>query len=335
MYRRRNPQDLNLPITGVAALFIVLFLKLPIPPGTFRDKLSRMDWMYVLRRLLDFRVLTSVSSGNVMIIASSTACVIALSWGGVRYPWASARVVAPLVLGVCGLCAALLYEARFAKEPLVSYPLLSVYPQSLTCSILSRFRSVCSPTAQASAGMHNVLVPIVYAHFQGSYIQTFIGPMMTMSILCTSLAKLDLPPLVLNHLMNALQISERHTSRHAKAHHPDTQGSTSSHVPRQSGPFYCSRDSGSRTPRRTECNYGRAGHASPQLWPACRPYMQIHQWAYRSGSLSSRALAAASCSHPRTTPCSRPSPLPRTRTPWRSLRFVDLSLVYVLPSPPS
>ena len=55
-----------------------------------------------------------------MIIASSTACVIALSWGGVRYPWASVRVLAPLVLGVCGLCAALLYEARLAKEPLVS-----------------------------------------------------------------------------------------------------------------------------------------------------------------------------------------------------------------------
>lgn len=56
-----------------------------------------------------------------MIIASSTACVIALSWGGVRYPWVSARVLAPLVLGICGLCAALLYEARFAKEPLVSF----------------------------------------------------------------------------------------------------------------------------------------------------------------------------------------------------------------------
>lgn len=56
MYQRLSPQDLNLPITGVAALFIVLFLKLPTPPGTFREKLARMDWMYALHRIICFWV---------------------------------------------------------------------------------------------------------------------------------------------------------------------------------------------------------------------------------------------------------------------------------------
>lgn len=39
--------DLNLPITGFAAVLVVVFMKLRTPTGTLREKLARMDWMYV------------------------------------------------------------------------------------------------------------------------------------------------------------------------------------------------------------------------------------------------------------------------------------------------
>jgi hypothetical protein len=41
--------DLNLPISGVAAVFVFIFLRLPIPSGTFREKIRRLDWMYDVR----------------------------------------------------------------------------------------------------------------------------------------------------------------------------------------------------------------------------------------------------------------------------------------------
>ena len=54
-----------------------------------------------------------------LIIASSSAVVIGLSWGGVRYAWSSAHVLAPLIIGLVGMILFVLYEAKVAKEPLV------------------------------------------------------------------------------------------------------------------------------------------------------------------------------------------------------------------------
>ena len=46
--------------------------------------------------------------------------VIGLTWGGVRYAWTSAKVLAPLVIGLVGMILFVFYEAKVAKEPLVS-----------------------------------------------------------------------------------------------------------------------------------------------------------------------------------------------------------------------
>ncbi|KZS99914.1 MFS general substrate transporter [Laetiporus sulphureus 93-53] len=94
---------LNLPIAGLAATFVLVFLRLPTPPGTFREKLRRVDWI-----------------GNMLIISSSTSVMIALTWGGVTAPWASYRVLVPLVLGLVGLAFFILYESIWAIEPLVN-----------------------------------------------------------------------------------------------------------------------------------------------------------------------------------------------------------------------
>ena len=54
-----------------------------------------------------------------MIIASAALCIIALTWAGVQYPWSSVQVVAPLVIGLAGLPAALLYDMYYASHPVV------------------------------------------------------------------------------------------------------------------------------------------------------------------------------------------------------------------------
>ncbi|EKM60198.1 uncharacterized protein PHACADRAFT_132704 [Phanerochaete carnosa HHB-10118-sp] len=99
---------LNLPLAGAAGVLVVLFLKIKTPQGSFREKMARMDWI-----------------GNALVIGSSTAIVLALTWGGVQHPWSSAQILAPLIIGVLGLLSFLLYEARVAKHPLVPISLVS------------------------------------------------------------------------------------------------------------------------------------------------------------------------------------------------------------------
>ncbi|GJE88951.1 MFS general substrate transporter [Phanerochaete sordida] len=99
---------LNLPLTGVAMVLVVLFLNVKTPRGSFTAKMRRMDWI-----------------GNALVISSSSALVIALTWGGVQHPWGSAQILAPLVLGLVGLGAFVVYEALVAKEPLVPIALLA------------------------------------------------------------------------------------------------------------------------------------------------------------------------------------------------------------------
>lgn len=40
--------DMNLPICGVVGFLVFFFLRLKIPPGSLREKLGRVDWMYVI-----------------------------------------------------------------------------------------------------------------------------------------------------------------------------------------------------------------------------------------------------------------------------------------------
>ena len=58
--------------------------------------------------------------GNVLVTGSTTSVVIGLTWGGVRYPWSSAHVLSPLIIGLLGLCVFVIYEIYFCKPPIVS-----------------------------------------------------------------------------------------------------------------------------------------------------------------------------------------------------------------------
>lgn len=63
-------------------------------------------------------------SGNVFIMASTTSVLLGLTWGGVQFPWSSPHVLVPLVLGLVGMLAFLVYEARVASVPSVPLRLL-------------------------------------------------------------------------------------------------------------------------------------------------------------------------------------------------------------------
>ncbi|KAF9236868.1 MFS general substrate transporter [Melanogaster broomeanus] len=117
---------LNLPICSFAALLVFIFLDLPTPKDSFRDKIINLDWI-----------------GNMIIIGSSISCTLALTWGGVTAPWNSATVLAPLIIGLLGLVAFIVYEATLATHPLVPISLLtnwtgiSGYLQAFMASVLA------------------------------------------------------------------------------------------------------------------------------------------------------------------------------------------------------
>ncbi|KAH9962046.1 major facilitator superfamily domain-containing protein [Russula compacta] len=93
---------LNLPICAFNATLVVLLMRLKTPPATLREKLSKMDFI-----------------GNLLVIGSTTSVVIGLTWGGVQYPWSSAHVLSPLIVGLIGLVVFAIYETYLCKPPIV------------------------------------------------------------------------------------------------------------------------------------------------------------------------------------------------------------------------
>ena len=85
---------------GIGFATIPWLLTLKLPEKTFKDKLVQVDWV-----------------GGFLFILSSTAFLIAISWGGTQEPWSSFRTVVPLVLGVLGMCATMAWERFRARRP--------------------------------------------------------------------------------------------------------------------------------------------------------------------------------------------------------------------------
>ncbi|KAF7309858.1 MFS general substrate transporter [Mycena indigotica] len=92
---------LNLPICGVAAILVTVFLKLKIPNIPLTEKVKRLDCF-----------------GNLLVVASTTSVVIALTWAGIQFAWTSAKVLVPLTLGLLGM-------AFVPKYPIVPISLIS------------------------------------------------------------------------------------------------------------------------------------------------------------------------------------------------------------------
>ncbi|ATY62562.1 Major facilitator superfamily transporter [Cordyceps militaris] len=95
---------INLPVAGLTLVLNFLFLKLKYKDeGSFRDKLKRIDW-----------------AGNILLTLAVVSVLIALSWGGARYPWSSYQVLVPFLLGILGLVVFHLYEMMpWVKAPIL------------------------------------------------------------------------------------------------------------------------------------------------------------------------------------------------------------------------
>ncbi|KAJ6515486.1 iron permease [Mycena sanguinolenta] len=93
---------LNLPFTAIAFVLVFAFLSVRQPEGSVRSKLVQVDW-----------------TGNAIVIVGAGLAIIGMTWGGIRYPWGSAKVLAPLIIGFALLFVFGVYEAKVAKRPTI------------------------------------------------------------------------------------------------------------------------------------------------------------------------------------------------------------------------
>ena len=93
---------INLPICGIGLISGFLFLRLNKRPGSTYSKVLSFDWC-----------------GAILLTASATSFLLAVSWGGVVFAWTSYQTILPLALGVCGMIGFILYEKYLAPDPLI------------------------------------------------------------------------------------------------------------------------------------------------------------------------------------------------------------------------
>jgi MFS family permease len=78
---------LNIPITGLAAIILFVFLRTPWRrTETALQALARVDVI-----------------GNTVLIASTISILFGLTYAGTRHPWADWRIYLPLILGLAGV----------------------------------------------------------------------------------------------------------------------------------------------------------------------------------------------------------------------------------------
>ncbi|KAI8969890.1 iron permease [Trametes punicea] len=99
---------LNLPLAGIAFTLVALFLKVRTPPGTLQEKLARIDWV-----------------GNLLIITGTTLALIGLTWGGISFPWGSAHVLAPLIIGAVLMACFFVFEYFVPREPTLPFDIMA------------------------------------------------------------------------------------------------------------------------------------------------------------------------------------------------------------------
>lgn len=120
---------LNFPICGFGLIVTPLLLTVRPKVETIRQKLARVDWI-----------------GSALFTASLTTCLFALTAGGTQFPWSSATILAPLILGLAGMVAAGLWEEYGSSEPMLKISLF--YDWSSVITYLGGFAQglvVCKP----------------------------------------------------------------------------------------------------------------------------------------------------------------------------------------------
>lgn len=157
--------------------------------------------------------LNSLYSGNFLVIASSSSTVIGLTWGGVKFPWASAHVLVPLIVGLLGLIGFMAYEATLARVPLVRRN-LSYHDIGVFYTLSQVPIALISNRTSLSGYVMFSVIPSSPLRFPQSYIQTFIAPIIVIGTICKHEHTVNIEELAAQPI-HSRQITSPSTTRRA------------------------------------------------------------------------------------------------------------------------
>ncbi|KAE8161981.1 major facilitator superfamily domain-containing protein [Aspergillus tamarii] len=93
---------LNLPLTAITTLCVLFFMPLRKVTGDWKMKLKAIDFF-----------------GAFLALGSTAVLLLGLTWGGGEYPWASAHVIATIVVGFAVAVGFVVWQWKGATYPLV------------------------------------------------------------------------------------------------------------------------------------------------------------------------------------------------------------------------
>lgn len=91
---------IDLPFCMIGLVLVPYVIKATVIKTSLKDRLLRIDWI-----------------GGFLFISSMTSLLVSLSWAGVQFAWTSYQTLVPIILGLIGVAATLLWELFGAHEP--------------------------------------------------------------------------------------------------------------------------------------------------------------------------------------------------------------------------
>ncbi|KAF7554561.1 hypothetical protein G7046_g6783 [Stylonectria norvegica] len=106
---------INLPFLGIGTIGAWFMLGYDQPHEPWKVLFSMVDW-----------------TGMLLFVVSSVCFLLPLSWGGSRYSWHSAQVIAPMCVSILGFSILGVYERRYTKTPMFRPSVYGNYSTVLT-----------------------------------------------------------------------------------------------------------------------------------------------------------------------------------------------------------
>ncbi|ORX50744.1 MFS general substrate transporter [Piromyces finnis] len=111
---------INIPVCIAATILIAMYVKIPTPPGSFMEKVKKIDF-----------------TGSILLVAFSVCLLLALNWGGTNYPWNSKIIIYLFIASAILLVAFIVVECSIAKDPII--PPVIFHQRNVIISALGTF----------------------------------------------------------------------------------------------------------------------------------------------------------------------------------------------------
>jgi MFS family permease len=108
---------INFPFCALGIIMTLFAIKMDYKLSTMRlaQRVAVVDWF-----------------GGGLLISSTCSILIGITWGGCRYDWTSGRTLAPMIVGLCGIIATIIWEVH-ASRPFLPLELFKSRSGAAAC----------------------------------------------------------------------------------------------------------------------------------------------------------------------------------------------------------